>query len=120
MKTKRVMAILLMAIAIMSLLAACGGEDDGDSGGGLSGTYVHADGDSYTFNGSNYTYKLGEELGSGLEEGDIEKGSYRIKDDRIAMIPEVNYKGDFDELLSSSFSKEGNSIFIDGDEYKKK
>ena len=100
---KRIVALLFLTMVLVSTLTACTSK--------LSGTYTSDDGlikQSFTFKEDNKV----EVSAFGV---DIE-GEYLIEDDEIIITYSIlNFSYD----MKKSFSKDGNSIYIDGKEFVK-
>jgi hypothetical protein len=103
MEFKKRLFIILAAVTIVLLLMSCGN--------GINGTYVAADdeNDVIKFSGNKVTWS---ETGASLE------GDYKIEGDKIIISITLLGETIYDEELE--FERNGNSIFIDGDEYVKK
>ncbi len=100
---KKNIAILLMLVMVLSVAAGCSDK--------LEGTYksvAEEDGDF------SVTFKDGEMKIDG--DGLILEGTYEVKGDKIIMEMEMLGEKTSEEL---SFKKEGDTIFIDGEEFKK-
>ncbi|MDR0974154.1 MAG: hypothetical protein LBL80_00455 [Ruminococcus sp.] len=93
---KRFFAILAMVCLTLILLTACGG---------LSGTYIYV-GDSYGILGSELEFD-GNEMKWGYS---VTK--YKIKGDEFRLVDSISE-------IRFSYSKKGDSIFIDENEYAK-
>ena len=108
MNTKKLSAILLALVLVISSIAFCGCDNSGSSTDSalLSGKYVSIDGaEIFTFNGKAFTWK---ELND-----DEYSGNYQISGGKITF----NY--DDGDVEVYSFSQNETSIFLDNDEYKK-
>jgi len=107
-------AALTVVVAIALTLISCGG---------LSGTYS-ARGGYATFNGEKMDSIEFKSFGNAeiVSEGYVmvttyKDASYKINGDRITLKAEWDYTGKWEGTYS--YSKSGNSIYIDGVEYSK-
>ncbi len=99
-KTSKIIVSVLLLATMIFTIAACGG---------LSGTYTATDGSgSLTFNGDQITMSVANLL-------DL-KGTYTINGDKIKIRFEVAGQSTEQEY---SFKQEGNSVFLEGQEFKK-
>jgi opacity protein-like surface antigen len=111
------LAVLAAVAALAFTLASCGG--------GLSGTYVSTGNafDSAQFNNEPLVSIEFESFGgaeivtSGWSTTTYVDGSYKVDGSRITLKAEWDYTGKWEG--SYSFSQSGNSIYIDGHEYRK-
>jgi hypothetical protein len=121
------MGMLGIVLTFGLALVGCDKDDDGGGGGGsssqLQGTwYYRSDGqiyDSFTFSGSNYTYRYN--TSSGLVIGD--QGTYSVSNGvivfRYTKIRDGGVLVDADDYYTYSYSFEGSSLVLDGDTYNK-
>ena len=115
-KTLRIVSVLTVVLMLALTLASCGDNT-------LSGTYSATEEimsvtveKSYEFDGNNVTCKASGGVGVIGVNFDI-AGTYEIVDDKITFTFEND---DFNLGGTYSFSKDGDTITIDGETYTKK
>jgi hypothetical protein len=119
MKKKIIIKLVALAAAVALALTL------GSCGGGLSGTYVSTGNafDSAQFNNEPLvavefgSFGSAEITTSGWSSTTYVDGSYKVDGSRITLKAEWDYTGKWEG--SYSFSQSGNSIYIDGHEYRK-
>jgi len=98
MKNRKMIFGIIAVVAILFMLAACGG-------GKPNGAYVDLEGNSFTFSGNRFSLD---------QYGEKVEGTYKIKDGKITFVSSGDDQKEFE------YSLEGNTLTLDGDVFTKK